>query len=78
MTLSCEQTRALLTPWIDEELTGSDRAAVEAHLALCAPCGTCAAREHAGRTIVRQRRPALVTERAPEALRARLAAASSS
>jgi anti-sigma factor RsiW len=78
MSLSCEQTRALLTPWIDEELAGPDRAAVEAHLAVCGSCGTRAAHEHAAREVVRQRRPALAAERAPESLRARLAAGSSS
>jgi anti-sigma factor RsiW len=77
MSLSCEQTRALLTPWVDEELAAVDRAAVEAHLAVCEPCGTRAARERAARRLVRQHRPALVAERAPESLRARLAAASS-
>jgi anti-sigma factor RsiW len=78
MSLSCDETRALLTPWIDEQLAGPDRAAVEAHLAVCGPCGTRAAHEHAAREIVRHCRPAIAAERAPESLRARLAAGSSS
>ena len=41
-------------------------------------CGARAAREHAAREVVRQQRRALVAERAPESLRARLAAARAS
>ncbi|HYG76040.1 MAG TPA: zf-HC2 domain-containing protein [Planctomycetota bacterium] len=38
--LNCEQCRELLSDYIDRELKGSEKAAVEKHLSTCTKCGT--------------------------------------
>jgi len=38
--ISCAQVRALLSEYVDCELTVQDRANVQNHLALCVKCGT--------------------------------------
>jgi len=38
--ISCDQCRELLSDYVDRELSGSERAAVEQHVATCAKCGT--------------------------------------
>lgn len=38
--LPCEQCRDLLSDYVDRELTGEEKAAVERHLGNCAKCGT--------------------------------------
>jgi len=73
MTISCERARSLLTAWIDGELPASDVRAIDEHLAACRSCAHRAACERAAREVVRTRRPALCSEEAPPALRARIA-----
>jgi len=38
--LNCEQCRELLSDYVDRELTGDEKAAVEKHLITCTKCGT--------------------------------------
>ncbi|HYF51438.1 MAG TPA: zf-HC2 domain-containing protein [Planctomycetota bacterium] len=38
--LSCEKCRELLSDYVDRELTGDERSAVENHLKTCAKCGS--------------------------------------
>jgi anti-sigma factor RsiW len=74
MTLSCEQVRRLLAPWVDGEIGATDRAGVAAHLGRCSTCATRAARERRARDLLKERRSTLLADGAPESLRARIAA----
>jgi anti-sigma factor RsiW len=74
MTLSCEQVRALLAPWVDGDIGAADRAGMAAHLGLCPPCARRAASERAARHVLQRTRPALLADTAPDTLRARLRA----
>jgi anti-sigma factor RsiW len=75
MTLSCEQVDGLLAPWVDGDLRPSDRAGVDAHLAICEPCASRAACERTAREVLQRRRAALLADKAPPALCERIAAA---
>jgi anti-sigma factor RsiW len=70
---ACRQFDALVTPYIDGEVTAAERAVVEAHLSKCPPCRRRAAAEAAVRETVRTR---LCRPCAPEHLRDRCLAAS--
>jgi anti-sigma factor RsiW len=65
---SCREIDALVTPYIDDEVTAPERAVVEAHLAACPPCRHRAAVEVATRRTLRTR---LCRPCAPEQLRSR-------
>ena len=69
---SCREVEPLVTPYVDGEATGTQRAIVEAHLLACPPCRHRAAAETAARDAVRAR---LCRPCAPEQLRARCRAA---
>src|SRR5262245_38029643 len=71
----CRQFDALVTPYVDGEVTAAERAVVEAHLSACPPCRRRAAAESAMRDTVRTR---LCRPCAPEHLRERCLAASRS
>ena len=72
MTLSCEQVSCLLAPWVDGDIGPADRAGVDAHLRVCRACATRAACERTARDVLQHRRSALIAEKAPDALRARV------
>jgi anti-sigma factor RsiW len=74
MKLSCEQVRALLAPWVDGDISAADRAGMDAHLGGCQPCARRAAGERAAREVLQRSRPALLADKAPDALLARLRA----
>src|SRR5438552_16144473 len=69
--MNCKSLDPLVTPYIDGELTGGDRSAVDAHLRACAPCHSRVAAERATHELIRAHKPALEAPRAPDALRAR-------
>jgi anti-sigma factor (TIGR02949 family) len=70
----CSQVDALVTPYVDGEVSDGDREAVATHLDACPPCRRQAGREQAARELLREHASALVTE-APAPLRARCRAA---
>jgi anti-sigma factor (TIGR02949 family) len=74
MTLSCEHVRRLLAPWVDGDITPTDRGVVDAHLSACSACATRAARERSARDVLQRRRTELLADTAPEGLRARIQA----
>jgi anti-sigma factor RsiW len=74
MTLSCKQVAAMLAPWVDGDIAAADRAGVDAHLAVCAPCAAGAARERTAREALHRGRQSLLAETAPDWLRARIRA----
>ena len=74
MSLSCEQVRALLAPWVDGEVAANDRAGIDAHLGGCTRCARRASGERAARDVLQRTRPALLADKAPDALRARVRA----
>jgi anti-sigma factor RsiW len=74
MKLSCEQVRSLLAPWVDGAIGAADRAGMDAHLGVCQPCASRASRERTAREALQQTRPALLADKAPDALRARVLA----
>jgi len=65
----CTSIDPLVTPYVDGELSGADRARVDEHLRRCAPCYSRIAAEGAVRDLVRDRRSALSMERASASLR---------
>lgn len=67
---SCREIEPLLPPYVDDEATGSQRAAVDEHLQHCGPCRTRAASEAAGRLILKTGAERMRAE-APPSLRAR-------
>ena len=71
---NCRLIDPLVTPYVDGELAGADRDVVTEHLQVCAPCCARVAAEQAVHDIIRARRSALDTVRAPESLRATCAA----
>ena len=71
---ACRDIEPLLTRWVDGEVSGSDVAAVRAHLETCRACRASAAAQRAVRERLRAAAPELVA-RAPAALWARCAAA---
>jgi anti-sigma factor RsiW len=74
MKLSCEQAKALLAPWVDGEIGAADRAGMETHLGACRPCASRASGERTAREVLQRTRPALLGDKAPDALRARVRA----
>src|SRR4051812_9269544 len=72
MTLSCEQVRPLLAPWVDGEIGPDDRARVDGHLQACGACAIEADRHRTARALLRQRRATMLADRAPAALRAKV------
>ena len=71
----CRTLDPFVTPYVDGELGAADRAAVDAHLAQCPPCGSRIAAEQSIRELIRTQQPALTQDAAPATLRARCAAA---
>lgn len=69
--IGCAAARAAFGPWLDGELVGPDRTAIEQHLRGCAPCRAALEEE---RRLDAALRGAVAPMRAPEHLRARLAA----
>ena len=69
--MNCKSLDPLVTPYIDGELTGADRSAVDAHLRACAPCHSRVAAERATHELIRAHKSALEAPRAPDPLRAR-------
>ena len=72
--VTCRDADTLMTPYVDGEATGRDRAAVDAHLGECPACRDRARAEGAARRALHER-AASVVGRAPLGLRARIAAA---
>jgi anti-sigma factor RsiW len=70
---SCQDVDRLLTPYLDAEVDGADRQAVEGHLGQCPPCARRAAAEAASRRVLMVRGGSL-SPRAPESLRRRCTA----
>jgi anti-sigma factor RsiW len=70
----CSDIDALVTPYVDGELTPSDTRTVEHHAQHCRACRIRLAAERAVRAMLRTRASALRSEGAPEAVRARCAA----
>jgi anti-sigma factor RsiW len=68
---NCNAIDPLVTPYVDGELTGADRATVAEHARVCAPCHSRIAAERAVRQLIHARRDALASDTAPAALRAR-------
>jgi anti-sigma factor RsiW len=65
---SCVRIDPLVTPFIDGELSVSDRDAVEGHLRVCARCASRVAAERAVRHLIQRCKPSLAA-RAPDSLR---------
>ena len=70
---ACRSIEPLVTPYVDQELTGTERAHIEQHLRVCPPCHARMAVERAARDLIGSHRPALVAEKASSALHARCA-----
>jgi anti-sigma factor RsiW len=66
----CSSFDPLVTPYVDGELAGVDREALERHMHLCPPCYSRVAAERAVREMFQARRASLKTDCAPERLRA--------
>ena len=62
---NCQSIDPLVTPFVDGEIAAGDRALVEAHLRVCAPCHSRVAAERAVRVLIETRKPALHTDAAP-------------
>ena len=71
---TCTQLDPLVTPYVDGELAAEDRQAVDQHLRICPPCQARVAAEHAIRSLIRAKKAALNSGRAPAGLRERCAA----
>ena len=69
----CSSIDPLVTPYVDGELPSADRVRFEAHLEVCPPCATRVAAERSVQQLLSSRRESLLSERAPDALRARCA-----
>jgi anti-sigma factor RsiW len=75
---NCQTIDPLVTPYVDGEIPAGERARVEEHLRVCAPCHSRVSAERAVRALIQTRKPALQGDGAPPALRdtcARLAEA---
>lgn len=75
MTDDCRVIDPLVTPYVDGELSDSDRAAVDRHTGACRPCQTRVAAERSVRELIRARRTSLAVPSAPEGLHAKCARA---
>jgi anti-sigma factor RsiW len=71
---SCSTIDPLVTPYVDGELAGDERQALEQHMRACPPCRARVATEQAVRELVGERKPALQSASAPPALRAKCSA----
>ncbi|MDO8835828.1 MAG: zf-HC2 domain-containing protein [Vicinamibacterales bacterium] len=71
----CSELDTLVTPFVDGEVSPSDRAAVTEHLGACPPCQRRATAEQSARSVVRTHAGELVAA-APVGLRERCRAAS--
>jgi anti-sigma factor RsiW len=69
----CARIDALVTPFVDGELSTSDEQTVSTHIAACPPCRAKVAAERAVRACMRARRSELAPAEAPAALKARCA-----
>ena len=67
----CTQLDPLVTPYVDGELAAADRQAVDQHVRVCPPCQARIVAERAIRNLIRAKKPALNSGRAPAGLRAR-------
>jgi anti-sigma factor (TIGR02949 family) len=67
----CSFIESLVTPYVDDEISASDREAIERHLHACHVCRGRVRAEQAVRALVGARRGALEADAAPPALRAR-------
>ena len=72
----CRSIDSLVTPYVDEDISGSDREAVDRHLHACPLCRGRVRTEQAVRGLLGARRGALEGHAAPPALRARCQALS--
>jgi anti-sigma factor RsiW len=70
----CQRLDPLVTPYIDDQLSGADRRAVEAHLRACAPCHSRVGAERAVRELIHAQKAALDRTRAPDGLHAQCCA----
>jgi anti-sigma factor RsiW len=66
---NCQTIDPLVTPYVDGEISADDRARVDAHLRVCAPCHSRVSAERAVRVLLDARKPVLHGESAPPALR---------
>jgi anti-sigma factor RsiW len=71
----CRSIDALVTAYVDGDITASDRRRVESHVHDCAPCRARVGRERAVRHAFEVHKASLHAECAPRALHARCAAA---
>jgi anti-sigma factor RsiW len=70
---ACRSIEPLVTPYVDGELAGSERNALEQHLDRCPPCRARVGVEQSVRALFQAQRPVLRSQCAPGALRARCA-----
>lgn len=68
---TCTSIDPLVTPYVDGELTASDRTVVDEHLRRCSACYSRVAAEAGVRDLLQAHQPALTAERASASLRAR-------
>jgi len=73
--LDCHSLDPLVTPYIDGELPGADRRAIDDHLRACPPCHSRVAAERVVRDLIRARCRQLQEMGAPESLQRRCASA---
>jgi len=69
--MGCSGFRLFVSAYVDGELVGEDKAALEAHLQVCAPCRTLLAEEKEASALLNAARP---LHEAPPELRARIEA----
>ena len=68
--LSCRALEPLVTPYVDGEASPADRAAIEQHIGVCAPCRSLVVAEQAMHQLLKQRQDGLRARCAPPMLRA--------
>jgi anti-sigma factor RsiW len=66
---SCDTIDPLVTPYLDDELAGTERALIERHLQVCAPCHRRVGAERAVRVLIHACKPTLRHECASSRLR---------
>lgn len=69
--MPCDRIDPLVTPFIDGQLSESERRAVDEHLRACAPCHSRVSAEREVQQLIRARVPALCRTEAPDALHAK-------
>src|SRR5438445_889140 len=69
----CKKLDPFVTPYVDGQLDGAERAEVDAHVRVCPPCSARIAIEQSIRDLLSARKPALKKECASAALRKRCA-----